>query len=125
MVSIAVIVLSLLYFSFPVANGSPHPKCIFHLLTGFSCPGCGSQRAASALLHGNLLQAIHHNLLLVVSLPFIGYSAFVFSWNTFGNRKIRQSLFYSPVFVKAVLATVLLFWVLRNIPLQPFSWLSP
>jgi len=118
-------VLSLLYFLFPASGYHFYPKCIFHEITGLNCPGCGSQRAVSALLHGHLLQAMDYNILCVVSIPFILYSAFVFCWNAFSDKKMKQAIFYSPVFVKTVLVTVLLFAVLRNIPVAPFNWLAP
>jgi uncharacterized protein DUF2752 len=123
-VFIAVIILSLLYFFYPAANHF-YPKCIFHGLTGLYCPGCGSQRSVSALLHGNILQAISYNVLLVASLPLILYSAFAFLWNSFNENKIKQSLFYSPVFIKCVFITVVLFGILRNIRVAPFTLLAP
>ena len=33
------------------------PGCVFHTLTGFPCPTCGSTRAFSALIDGELLSA--------------------------------------------------------------------
>lgn len=119
------ITLSLLYFFYPATNTSFHPKCVFHELTGLHCPGCGSQRAASALLHGHVIQAIDYNVLFVLSIPFILYSAFVFTWNAFSNRQLQQAIFYSPVFVKTVLVVVVLFWILRNIRVAPFNLLAP
>ncbi|MDD6437378.1 MAG: DUF2752 domain-containing protein [Prevotella sp.] len=47
------------------------PQCPFHLLTGLQCPGCGFQRAMSALLHGHVVEAVHYNLYLVYSLPYL------------------------------------------------------
>ena len=124
-VTIAVIALSLLYFFYPASSNSFHPDCIFLKLTGLYCPGCGSQRAVSALLHGNFYQAINFNLLLVLSIPFILYSAFVFSWNVFSENKLSQHIFYNPLFIKIFLAAVILFAITRNIPRQPFTWLAP
>ena len=124
-VSIAVMGLSLLYFLFPASTHDFYPKCIFHEMTGYYCPGCGSQRAASALLHGRPGQALGYNLLFVVSLPFILYSAFIFCWNAFSTKKLRQRFFQSPFFVKTVLVIVVLFFILRNIPVRPFRWLAP
>ena len=37
------------------------PPCMFHTLTGFSCPGCGCTRAVSALLHGDILLSLRLN----------------------------------------------------------------
>jgi hypothetical protein len=125
LVTIAVITLSLLYFFYPAASGSFHPNCIFHELTGLFCPGCGSQRATSALLHGHFLQAADLNLLFVLSLPLILYSAFVFAWNSFSSKKLKQAIFYSPLFVKSFLVVVVLFGVLRNLPYYPLNLLAP
>jgi hypothetical protein len=125
MVSIAVILLSLLYFFYPAGSGSFHPDCLFHQFTGLYCPGCGSQRAASALLHGQFLKAADLNVLFVASIPFIGWSGFVFTWNSFGDRKMSQKIFYSPVFVKGCLIIVVLFAILRNLPVTPFNRLAP
>jgi len=123
-VTMAVVILSLLYFFYPAADSNFYPKCIFYSITGFDCPGCGSQRAASALLHGRIMDALDYNILFVLLIPFVFYSAFVFSWNVFTRKKITQNIFYSPVFVKTILFLVLVFWVSRNIPVSPFNWLK-
>lgn len=46
------------------------PQCPVKLLTGYSCPGCGVQRAFHALLHGNLGQALAYNYFFVLSVPY-------------------------------------------------------
>ena len=124
-VTIAVISLSLLYFFYPAKDASFHPDCIFNKLTGLFCPGCGSQRAVSALLHGDVLKASDFNILLLLSLPLLAYAAFVFIWNSFKQHKLQQRIFYSPIFAKGFLTVVILFGVLRNLPYYPFQWLAP
>lgn len=47
------------------------PKCLFKLVTGLDCPGCGFQRAVHALLHGHFVEAIKYNLFLAVGLPYL------------------------------------------------------
>ncbi len=119
------IILSLLYFFFPVTRNSFHPSCIFKTITGLHCPGCGSQRAISAILKGNFLQAMSYNILFLLSLPFIGFSATVFTLNAFRKKQIQQTIFYKNWFIKLVFIVVILFWILRNIPVYPFSLLAP
>lgn len=117
----AVAVLSIVYFFVDARKGG-FPQCPFHLLTGWFCPGCGSQRALSSLLHGNVFEAMHNNILMVAFLPFLLYSAFV-NLRYADARKMK--LLYAPFFVKVVLVTIICFWVIRNIPHHPFFVLAP
>lgn len=41
--------------------------CLFNLVTGYYCPGCGNTRSADALLHGKVLLALRNNAVL----PFL------------------------------------------------------
>jgi hypothetical protein len=46
---------------------APHLRpCIFHSMTGIPCPTCGTTRAATAFLDGNLLAALAANPLAAV-----------------------------------------------------------
>ncbi len=124
--SIAVLAVISLYTFFDARSpGSFFPQCPFHALTGLYCPGCGSQRALSALLHGNFIDALHDNLLAMISLPVLIFSASVYSLNFFRKKKLKQSIFYKNWFVWLVLFSVIVFTILRNIPEFPFSMLAP
>jgi len=87
--SIVAISGSLLYFFFDPALSDFFPKCIFHSLTGLDCPGCGSQRAIHALLHGEVVKAADMNLLVVLFLPLLFYSAVITVGNLFFHRGWR------------------------------------
>lgn len=39
--------------------------CIFHLVTGFYCPGCGGTRAVKAFLHGDFAASFRYHPLIV------------------------------------------------------------
>lgn len=39
--------------------------CLFHLATGYYCPGCGGTRAIASLLHGQLFRSfLYHPVIL-------------------------------------------------------------
>jgi hypothetical protein len=118
---LAVLFVVLLYFFFDARKGM-FPHCPFHSVTGFYCPGCGSQRALSALLHGDFLSALQYNILLILFLPLLLYAGYV---SFKGQAQERMHLWYNPLFGKIVLIVVVSFWVLRNIPSHPFTILAP
>ncbi|MBS1731176.1 MAG: DUF2752 domain-containing protein [Bacteroidetes bacterium] len=123
---IAILMVILLYLIFDARGpGSFFPECPFHALTGLYCPGCGSQRALSALLHGDFMEALHDNLLAMISLPFLFLSAFYYLVNFFREEKMKLPFFYTSWFVWTVLTCVIIFTILRNIPSMPFSLLAP
>ncbi len=68
----------ILYAHFDPEDGGLFPRCIFLQLTGFKCPGCGSQRALHQLLHGNLAAAFHYNAFLVILLPYLFLSLLLY-----------------------------------------------
>ena len=47
------------------------PKCLFLQLTGFRCPGCGSQRVIHSLLTGDISAAFRYNAFMVLMIPYI------------------------------------------------------
>lgn len=69
--------IMIFYFLFDPADSVWMPQCIFHKVTGLQCMGCGTQRMAHALLHGDLQEAFRANAFLLVSLPFLAFLLFV------------------------------------------------
>ncbi len=111
-------------FLFNPARFSFYAPCPFHALTGLYCPGCGSLRALHQLLHGNLLVAFSLNPLMVSLLPFLGYALISYSMLIIRKRPLPGS-FLPAFWIWLLLGIILAFWVLRNIPFYPFSWLAP
>lgn len=117
--------LALLYHRWNPAEASVFPPCLFYRATGFHCPGCGSQRAAHQLLHGELRQAARHNLLLVLALPLLLCTGVVSLTNGFRKKKTDLAFLSSRTFLFCALAVVLAFGLLRNLPFAPFLYLAP
>jgi hypothetical protein len=121
----AVLSIALLYFFVYPIYGKYFPKCLLYTFTGLYCPGCGSQRAIAALLHRDVLTALHDNLLAVLALPFLIYSLALSFTNIIRNKNLKTKIFYSTSFVKTVLILVVIFSILRNLPVYPFTLLAP
>jgi hypothetical protein len=111
-------------YVFPPGQGMPYPPCWFHRLTGWHCPGCGATRALHALLHGDLAQAAADNVLFLVCLPFLlfwGIRAAACLWR--GQQVPTRQL---PRWCwLCIAAGIILFGVLRNLPMEPFNLLAP
>ncbi|NEO96316.1 MAG: DUF2752 domain-containing protein, partial [Moorea sp. SIO3G5] len=101
-----------------------YPPSPFRTLTGLYCPGCGTLRGLHQLLHGNLWAAFGLNPLMVLSLPYLIYSYICYSLPVFTGRKVSQ-IFIKPAWIWWMLKIILAYWILRNIPFAPFSWLAP
>ena len=111
-----VILIGMVYFYVfdPEKNGF-FLKCPFKMATGLDCPGCGSQRALHALLHGDFGKAFHYNPLLMLSMPYLFLGLVFQNWEVkIKYPKTRKFLFGAPA-IYLVLALILIFFVLRNI----------
>lgn len=91
------------------------PKCLFKLLTGLSCPGCGIQRAIHALVHGHIKEAIHYNYYLIYSAPYALSFLIVWAMPT-GRRKLQlRCIIENRQVVNFYIITFLVWFVLRNL----------
>lgn len=91
-----------------------YPTCPFLAVTGYNCPGCGSLRALHALTNGELATAADFNLLTVLAAAPV-----VVAWALWLRRERRGAprRFALPaVAVWSLLALVLVFAVVRNLP---------
>lgn len=92
------------------------PRCPFRLLTGYLCPGCGSQRAIHHLLNLDLPGAWRMNPLLVIALPYLllGLILKPLSRHNARGTRLYDQLYGYWASVVALLVIVL-FWIGRNI----------
>lgn len=105
-------VLAVVYFFVDPMEVRWMPRCIWKVATGTDCPGCGSQRMAHALMHGDLLGAWHANAYALCMLPLIGWMLWL---ELFRKRHPRlYSKFHSPVVIRVLAASVLIWWIARN-----------
>jgi Protein of unknown function (DUF2752) len=120
---VIVVAAIILYFYNP-SSSSIYPPSPFRALTGLYCPGCGTLRALHQLLHGHILKAFELNPLMMFAMPYLIYSYVSYSAPVILGQKIPQ-IFIKPNWIWLMLKIILGYWVLRNIPFAPFSWLAP
>jgi Protein of unknown function (DUF2752) len=114
---ITIIVTSvIIYGKLDPENSNLFPKCPFRILTGYECPGCGSQRAIHYLLNLKIGSAIQANALLVFSLPYVillFFAELLKSKSRFFTRLYK--LFYSTNAIWTVFLIIVIWWFARNL----------
>ncbi|AXT55713.1 DUF2752 domain-containing protein [Aquimarina sp. MMG015] len=100
------------------------PSCPFHSLTGYHCPGCGSQRAIHDLLNGRILHALQHNLLFVILAIVLFIKLYNYTAKRFLNKKVEDWT-YNKYFTYIILISIISYWILRNVSSAPFCHLAP
>lgn len=90
------------------------PKCPFKFLTGFMCPGCGSQRAIHYAMRGQFGDAFRMNALFLPGVIYglIGYMVSVFMPTQWLSLQPR---WYGKTAAYVALVVILVFWVGRNV----------
>ena len=99
-----------------IKNGQGFP-CLFHLLTGFYCPGCGGTRAIRLLLKGELIKSFCYH-------PFVPYLALVLLLEAVlffralirkGKRPLAGMEGRYPRWVAIGAAIILVNWIVKNV----------
>ncbi len=99
------------------------PRCPFRLLTGFDCPGCGGTRAVHALIQGDLPLALDHNAFAVlITLPLLTVAWSMWLAARAGWRERGPTL--TPGWTYTLATVITTFWIVRNLPFEPFSRLA-
>lgn len=111
-----------LYFHNPYSYPIP---CLFHVLTGLYCPGCGAGRACYSLLHLRIWDAFCYNPVMTVLLPFIALYIAVrgMDWILTGGNHVDGKI--SVKVLVWILIGIMIYGILRNIPVFPFELLAP
>ncbi len=116
--------LAVFFFLLDPAKHIIFPRCLFNSVTGYYCPGCGSQRAIHSLLHFDFAGVVSYNFLFIPAFLLILYHYLhpllnrIFKWEL-------PNIFYFRNTYWIIFGFVVVFWVLRNLPFYPFSVLAP
>lgn len=97
------------------------PPCPFKAVTGgLDCPGCGTTRAMHQLLNGNVAAAIGLNAFALLALPYLLYSWLAWALPTVSSFRLPV-LRVPAKAIYGLVAVVVAWWVVRNLPWAPFT----
>ncbi len=115
------LIVGIIYFFFVLFTNWKIP-CVFHLITGKYCPGCGFTRMIMAVAHFDFQLAFHSNAYVLFLLP-VGLLWGLYRGIAF--VKSGKTSFSTVEMVCLVIAAVsaIAFTVMRN--LEQFSFLRP
>lgn len=119
--AIIIVAAGILYFFINKYTGIYIP-CIFNLITGFYCPGCGVTRMCLALLNFDIKGAFTQNPAIIIALPVLIYlfSVLIYNHIKFGKFKLKK---FQNIIAYVLIVYFVIFGVLRNIPY--FNFLAP
>jgi len=100
------------------------PICPLYSLTGYACPGCGLTRGFHALFHGDLPTALHFNALIPIWAAIFAY-VFVSLVVLAVRGKGLPMWAARPKFLWTFMILLLVFGMVRNVPVYPFTLLFP
>lgn len=109
----AILAAGLLYALFVTATGLAIP-CVFRLITGYLCPGCGVSGMCLRLLRLDLAGAWRHNPAIMALLPLGGAVAVDLSVRYVRSGVARPGRFSSAAMI-FMIAVLVIFGFLRNI----------
>lgn len=112
-IPLVVLAVAAFYFLFNPLESPFMPQCVFHKVTGLSCPGCGSQRVVHHLLHGDLVSAFQANALMVCLIPGVAFLVWLETQRT--RRPRLYTRVYSVAFIYVTGAIFAIWFVARNI----------
>lgn len=110
---LALLPVFILYYLIEDPAGGLMPRCVVKSITGWSCPGCGSQRFLHALLNGHPLEAVSYNYFIPGGFLLIGVVIWLEATRKSHPQRYRR--FMQPLYLYLVLALIIAWMLVRNL----------
>ena len=91
--------------------------CMFHLLTGWYCPGCGGTRAVYALLRGQWLRSFVLHPLVPCTAAIGGWFMVSQTIERLSRGRIRIALHFREVYIWIALGIIIVNVIVKNLAL--------
>lgn len=99
-----------LYFPLP---------CLFHLITGGYCPGCGGTRAVVAITHGKILSSFCYHPIVLYTLVVGGWFMVSQTLERITHKKIGMT--YRSIYVFLAIGLIIINCLIKNLWLFAFG----
>ncbi|MDR0742806.1 MAG: DUF2752 domain-containing protein, partial [Tannerella sp.] len=98
-----------IYAHFDPSGYAFFPKCPVYTITGYKCPGCGSQRAFYNLFQGNFATAFMYNPLMFLLVPYILFGIYIeYIANLSNKRRLRLRRIFYDKWAILILAIIII-----------------
>ena len=87
--------------------------CVFNMVTGIKCPGCGMTRAVHYLVTGDILKAEWYNAMLLPLIAVILYALYKYFRYLIKDEEVLDK--HMENVLKVFLVVLLIFAVVRNL----------
>ena len=113
LINVGLILLLFLYYKIYIKFNVGIP-CIFKLITGYDCPGCGITRCLFSLINLDIKSAFNYNALVTILIvPFIIYYCYMNYCYVFGkNDNVKK---YVNKISIILLIVCFVYGIIRNI----------
>lgn len=113
---LAITTFIIIYTTIDPSDKIYFPKCMFKMLTGYNCPGCGSQRAFHHLFNGEFTAAFIQNPVMWIVLTYISIYLILKYITDMQNGFKKIYTFLDSYKTKLVImALIIVWWVIRNV----------
>ena len=113
LINVGLILLLFLYYKIYIKFNVGIP-CLFKLITGYDCPGCGITRCLFSLINLDIKMAFNYNALVTILIvPFIIYYCYMNYCYIFGkNNNVKK---YVNKISIVLLMVCFVYGILRNL----------
>jgi len=109
--TLILVICGVLYYCFVKITGIGIP-CVFRLLTGLKCPGCGITTMLMSLATGDIRAAYEANRFLLITLPFLLFEMGFFYYQKWMSMQQPR---WNEILLVVYVAMLIAFGVLRNL----------
>jgi len=113
LLSLSIAVMCFILILFPLDKYNFYPPCPWYYFTKTYCPGCGTMRGISGIIHGDLFSLFRYNFLAAISFPFLLYSYLSIGIKGFMGFQLPY-LMTTKVEIYCLLGIIIIYALLRN-----------